>query len=162
MGRSISSIVLGVILIVVTLILMPLILDANDTILAENLTNLTGLEAIANVGPLVILLGLFSSGGLFTFQGLRGKGAGTKMDIGLLVGAVVVMVVALILFEIVIEETNTLWTAVGAASGNVTALQSVVGIIPMIIYVGIVIGSAGVHYKVHKRTRKSRRGWKKT
>ena len=157
MKGNISSIVLGVILILVTLILMPLILDANDDILTGNLTNLTGLEAIANIGPLIVLLGLFASGGLFTFQGIKGRGTGTKKDIALLVGTVIALVVALILFDIIIDETNTLWTAVGAAEGNVTALQSVVGIVPMILYVGIVVGSGGVHYAVHRRTRKHRR-----
>lgn len=155
--KSISSIVLGVILIVVTLILMPLILDANDSILTDaTVDNFTGLEAIAGVGPLIILLALFASGGLFTFSGIKGKGTGTKSDIAKIIGSVVAMVVALILFTIVMTQTAALLVSVAAAEGNVTALVSVVRIIPMILYVGIVMGSGLVQVKAHQRVRASR------
>ena len=66
------NIVLGVVTIAIAFIVFPIILEATDTILAnENLSDYTGLGAIVKIAPMIAFVGIFLGGGLLTFKGVK-------------------------------------------------------------------------------------------
>lgn len=70
---NIWKIVMGVIAIAISLIIFPIILDADASILAHaSLSSFTGLEAVAKIVPLLVLVAMFFSGGLLAFSGAKG------------------------------------------------------------------------------------------
>lgn len=143
---------MGIMTLVVTLIMAPIILTANSAIGSANITNLTGMSSIDDIGPIVIILGMLASAGLFAWSGAKGGSSIGRKDMMVSAGTAVAMTIALTMFIIVIDGCNTLYTA---AAGS-TALQSFVGIIPLLVYVGIIVGAGAVQYRTYKRTRRSR------
>jgi hypothetical protein len=66
-----TTMIIGIIMMVVALIMFPIILDAVSTILADaNLADYTGLETMVAIAPLIIFIGLLAGGGWLTFKGL--------------------------------------------------------------------------------------------
>lgn len=144
--------ILGFIVIVITLALAPTINTANAVIVAENLTNLIGMTAIAAFGAPLIILGLLTVGGVFAVAGVKGQLTSGVGDMMKVIGAVVIVIVSLTLFESVITYTNTL---IGASSGFAVVIY---GIIPIIIYVGIIVGAGWVSISAYRKGRKGGKG----
>lgn len=71
-----------------------------------------------------------------------------------IVMAIIGVTVALILFPIIITQANVLWTAAGT---TYTGMQSLVAVAPLIILVGLVVGSGFMGYSGVKTYRKSRK-----
>lgn len=141
--------IFGFIVIIVVLALAPSITTANATIVGDNLTNLIGMSVMSGFGaPLMIIMLLFG-GGMFAIAGIRGNMAGASLgDMLQVVWKVVLCIVALTMFDSIIDYTNTL-IGVGAT----TFATTIYGIIPLVIYL-LIIGLAGVTavsaYKAYK------------
>jgi hypothetical protein len=145
--------VIGFIVIIITLSLGSTIYTANASIVSANLTNLIGMSAISGFGAFIIIFGLLISGGLLT---ISGRGGGSKalsmMDMLSVVLSVVAIVIALSLFGNVITYTNTLITSAITASDSLG--QVGFGIIPILIYVGIIAGAGWTQYRaIRKQSR---------
>ena len=145
--------VMGFIVIIITLALAPTINTANATIIADNLTALTGMTAVAAFGAPLIILGLLFSGGFFAVAGMRGKMQGASMkDLLSVIGSVVLVIVALSLFTSVIEYVNAL---ILASSGFAVVVY---GIIPLLVYIGIIAAAGFTQVKTYRKySRKSKR-----
>jgi len=150
--KQINGIVMGIMTLVITLIMAPIILTANTAIASENLTNCTGMTSIDDVGPIVIILGLLTAAGLFAWAGARGGSSVGRKDMLVSVGSAIAITIALTMFTIIISSVNTLWTA---AAGS-TALQSFIGVIPLLVYVGIIVGAGYAQYRTYRRIRRKR------
>ena len=149
--KSLFGRIMGFVVIIITLALAPTIQTSNDAIIAANLTDLTGMTAVAAFGAPLIILGLLVSGGLFAVAGVRGRLQGASVgDMLSVIGSVVLVIVSLSLFTNVITYTNTLIGASAVGFGDV-----VYGIIPLMIYIGV-IAAAG--YAQVRAYRKSTRG----
>jgi len=146
--------ILGWIVIIITLALAPQINTANDTIIAANNTNLIGLAAIDDFGAPIMILGLLFSGGLLSVAGVKGRMQGASVkEMMSVVGAVVITVLALNLFDQAITYVNELIGPTASGFADV-----IYGVIPIILYVGIIAGATvytGV--KVIRRRRRNRR-----
>ena len=79
MGNT-MKLVIGLIAIAIAFIVFPIVLDGIATVLADvNLADYTGLEAVVSVTPLLVWVSLLFTGGLLTFQALKGGvGRGKK------------------------------------------------------------------------------------
>ena len=150
--KQVNGIVMGIMTLVITLIMAPIILTANSAIGSANITNLTGMSSIDDVGPIVIILGLLTTAGLFAWTGSKGGASVGRKDMLVSVGAAIGITIALTMFTIIISSANTLYTA---ASGS-TALQSFVGIIPLLVYVGIIVGAGYAQYRTYRKIRRKR------
>lgn len=153
---NLLSRILGFVVIIITLSLGATIYTANATIVSANLTNLIGMSAIAGFGAFIIIFGLLISGGMLVVAGKSGgSSALDKGDMMKVVGGVVVVVLMLELFSQVITYTNTLITAAITASD---ALGQVgFGIIPIVIYVGILAIAGWTQVSAVRKMRKARR-----
>ena len=153
--------IMGFIVIIITLALAPTIYTANSDIIGwGDLTPFLGLEVIAGFGAFVIILGLLVSGGLFTIAGIKGKIAGAGMrDILMVVGSVVVIIVMLTMFVTILDYVDDLITAAVAAADTLGEVGF--GIIPIVIYVGIIAAAGWAQVSTYRRvTGKGRRGSK--
>lgn len=73
------KIVVGIIAIAISFIVFPVALDGIQVVLSDaNLADYTGLEAVAQVTPLLIWVSMLFSGGLLTFQGVKGATGGRR------------------------------------------------------------------------------------
>jgi len=140
--------VMGFIVIIVTLALAPSINTANTAMLALNTTNLTGLNTAGDFGAPLIILGLLTSGRLMAIAGVKGKMKGGSMsDLFSVIGSVVVVIISLTLMQNVVTYTNTL---IAASTGFAI---TVYGILPLMIYIGIIAVSGFGAYKGAKALR---------
>jgi heme/copper-type cytochrome/quinol oxidase subunit 2 len=146
--------IMGFIVIILTLALGPSIYTANATILAWGVLDpFIGLEVVAGFGAFIIILGLLISGGLFTVAGIRGRLASAGMnDILLVVGAVIVVIVMLTMFTNILDWCDDLITA-AIAEGD-TLGEIGFGIIPIVIYVGIIAAAGWAQVHTYRRMRK--------
>ena len=81
MGKNVSGIIIGLIMIVLALAMFPIVLDAVATLLAwtgggSTLATFTGLTALVTITPLLVFIGLLAGGGWLTFSGFKGGGIG--------------------------------------------------------------------------------------
>jgi len=73
------KIVVGIIAIAISFIVFPVALDGVQVVLSDaNLADYTGLEAVAQVTPLLIWVSMLFTGGLLTFQGMKSTSAGRR------------------------------------------------------------------------------------
>lgn len=143
--------ILGWLVIIITLALAPSINTANNTIIAANNTNLIGLAAIDDFGAPIMILGLLFTGGLLSVAGVKGKMGGASVgEMMSVVGAVVVTVLALNLFVNAITYVNALIAP--SADGFADVIY---GIIPIILYVGIISGATVSGVKAFRKGRGS-------
>ena len=151
--------IMGFLVIIITLALGPAIYTANLAIVnyAGGLDQFLGLGVVAGFGAFIIILGLLVSGGLCAIAGVKGQlqGAGMK-DILMVVGSVVVVIVMLTMFVKVLDYVAALISAATDAGDSLGEVGF--GIIPIIIYVGIVATAGWV--QVHEY-RKMKKGGKK-
>ena len=143
--------IMGFIVIIITLALGPSIYTANAAILAwGDLTPFLGLEVVAGFGAFIIILGLLVSGGLFAIAGVRNQLKTASMkDILMVVGSVVVVIVMLTMFTSVLDYVDTLITAATGAGDTLGEIGF--GIIPIVIYVGIVAAAGWTQVSTYKR-----------
>lgn len=81
MSGNVWRIVIGLVAIAISLILFPIVMDGVATILADaNLADYTGLDALASVTPLLVFVGMLFTGGLLTFQGVKGVRASRRAN----------------------------------------------------------------------------------
>lgn len=68
-----SGVLLGLIMVAISFIVFPIVLDgANEILSHDNVTDYTGLEQIAAIGPmLVFVIMLFGGLGLTVYSGYR-------------------------------------------------------------------------------------------
>ena len=146
--------IMGFVMIIITLALAPTIATSNATIEAANLTNLPGMTAISAFGAPLIMIGLLFGGGFFAVAGVKGKMAGASMaDLFSIIGSVVLVIVSLSLFATVITYVNTLIGSEPVGFGGV-----VYGIVPLMIYIGIIAAAAYTQVRAYRRGKKRR--WK--
>lgn len=80
--NQLTSIVIGIIMIMISFIMFGVVLDSVDTLLSwtgaggTTLADFTGLTAIVTIAPLIIFIGLLAGGGWLTFRGLSMGGGG--------------------------------------------------------------------------------------
>lgn len=153
--------IMGFIVIIITLALAPTIYTANgNIILWGDLTPFLGLEVIAGFGAFIIILGLLVSGGLFTIAGLKGKMGSVGMrDILAVVGSVIVIIVMLTMFVTILDYVGDLITAAVAAGDTLGEVGF--GIIPIVLYIGVVAAAGWTQVSTYRRvTGKGRKGSK--
>ena len=144
---------MGFVVIIITLALAPTIQTSNDAIIAANLTDLTGMTAVAAFGAPLIILGLLVSGGLFAVAGVRGRLQGASVgDMLSVIGSVVLVIVSLSLFTNVITYTNTLIGVSAVGFGDV-----IYGIIPLVIYVGVIAAAGYSQVRAYRKVRGGRK-----
>lgn len=69
-------ILLGIVTIAVSFIVFPIILEGTDAILANtNISNYTGLQAIVQIAPMLVMIAMLFGGGLLVFTGYKGTKA---------------------------------------------------------------------------------------
>lgn len=151
--------IMGFLVIIITLALAPTIYTANAAILAWTGTGLIGqfigLEAIAGFGGFIIILGLLVAGGLFTLAGVRGKLAGASWrEILTVVGSVIVIIVTLTMFLTIMDSADTLIAAATAASDTIGT--TLFGIIPIVVYVGILAAAGWAQVHTYRRIRRGK------
>jgi hypothetical protein len=119
------------------------------------------MSAIAGFGAFIIIFGLLIAGGMLQLASRGGAAASLSSgDMMSVILSVVILVLSLELFESVITYTNTLIASAIAASD---ALGQVgFGIIPIIIYVGIIAAAGWTQARVIRKVRRARRGGLKT
>lgn len=154
--------IMGFMVIIITLALSPTIYTANAAILAwttsipagtNTLADFIGLEAIGGFGGFIIILGLLVAGGLFTLAGVKGKlaGAGWR-DIIMVIGSVIVVVVTLTMFLSILDFVDQLIAAAETASDTIG--QTLFGIIPILIYVGILAAAGWTQVSTYRKMRR--------
>lgn len=77
-GRSmdIKSTIMVTIVVVVAVILLPIVIDAADTLYDNaNISNYTGLQSFLGLIPLLYTVGLMAISGLLGFRKIRGSGS---------------------------------------------------------------------------------------
>lgn len=69
--RSIDfRVILGIVVVAISFIVFPIILEGTDTILSNaNISDYTGLEAIVKIAPMLVMVGLIFGGGLLIWKG---------------------------------------------------------------------------------------------
>jgi hypothetical protein len=140
--------IMGFVVIIITLALAPSINTANATIEAQNLTNLIGMTVVSDFGAPLIILGLLVSGGAFALAGMQGKLTGATMsDLFKVIGSVILVIVALTFMDTIIDYTNTL---IGSPPETGFALV-IYGIIPLIIYVGVIATAGWASVSTYRR-----------
>ena len=142
--------IMGFVMIIVTLALAPTIATSNAAIEAANLTNLTGMTAVSAFGAPLIIIGLLFGGGFFAVAGVKGKMKGASMaDMFSVIGSVVLVIVSLSLFTTVITYVNTLIGVSAVGFGDV-----VYGIIPLMIYIGVIAAAGYTQARAYRRARR--------
>jgi len=69
--RSIDfRVILGIVVVAISFIVFPIILEGTDEILSNaNIADYTGLEAIVKIAPMLVMVGLIFGGGLLIWKG---------------------------------------------------------------------------------------------
>jgi hypothetical protein len=143
--------ILGFLVIIITLALSPTINTANGTIASGNLTNLIGMDVVADFGAPLIILGLLVSGGVFAVAGVKGTLGGASMgDLFKVIGSVVVIVVLLSMFPEIMTYVNDL---IQDSTGFAITIY---GIIPIVIYLGIIVGAGWVQVQTYRSAKKGK------
>lgn len=135
--------ILGWLTVIIGLALAPTINTSNtavDTAWAVSSNNATmiGMGTVVDFGAPLMIIGILFSGAMIA---LGKVGDGTIKGMMDVIGGCVLTIVALAMFENVIGYVDTL---ISASTGFA---QTVYGVIPIILYVGIIAG-AGVYTAV--------------
>jgi hypothetical protein len=75
---SIMKAVYGELIIFITLILFPIIVTAFYTLYTTDNGTYTGFQEVVTIMPLLIFIGALFGGGLLMFQGITGRGGGSR------------------------------------------------------------------------------------
>lgn len=130
--------ILGWLIVIITLALAPTINTSNAAVATAltastgNATDMIGMWVVQPFGAPLMILGLLFAGGMF---GLGKIGDGTVRGMLDVIGAVILTIVALAMFEEVIGYVDTLLVA---STGFADVIY---GVIPIILYVGVIAGA---------------------
>lgn len=158
-GVNIQTVVLGVIVIVMGLIMLGIGMDTVDTLIGVNSTvdwtNYAGGEAMLEIFPLLMMISLILFGGVLIWIGY----GGSAMSIRDTIMVTIVVVVAVILLPLVIDNTDTLLAR--SDIDNYTGLSSFLGLVPLLYIVGIMTVTGLLAFKttrgkISTRRRKTR------
>ena len=132
---NIRTIILGAITIVLALIMLGIAMDTVSPLIAEetsiNWSRYPGGEAMLQLFPLIMTIGLVMFGGVLVWLGTTGKSMGIRSTIL----ATVVIVVAVIMLPIIIDAADDL---LGRSDiTTYTGLSSFLGLIPLLYTVGL-------------------------
>lgn len=159
-GVNIQTVVLGVIVIVMGLIMLGIGMDTVDSLIGTNSTidwtNYAGGEAILEIFPLLMMISLVLFGGVLIWVG----SGGAQMSIRDTIMVTIVVVVAIILLPLVIDNTDALLAR--ADIGNYTGLTSFLGLIPLLYIVGIMTVTGLLGFKTVRGKLPTSRRKKKT
>ena len=67
--RNKSQILTGIVMIMIAFVMFPIVLDGAASVLAANTTNMTGLDDVVAISPVVIFLMLLLGGGWLSWKG---------------------------------------------------------------------------------------------
>ena len=150
--------IMGFIVIIITLALSPTIYTANGDIAAWGVLDpFVGLEAIAGFGAFIIIFGLLVGGGLFAVAGVRGQLAGANIrDVIMVVGSVILIIVMLAMFVSLLDYVDELIDA--AIVDGDTIGEVGFGLIPIIIYVGILASAGWAQVSTYRKLKKGGKG----
>lgn len=134
-NANIRTIILGAIVIVLSLIMLGIAMDTVSPLIAANTTitwdNYPGGEAMLQLFPLIMTIGLVMFGGVLVWLGTTGKAMGIRSTIL----ATVVIVVAVIMLPIIIDAADDI---LGRSDiSTYTGLSSFLGLIPLLYTVGL-------------------------
>jgi hypothetical protein len=132
--------IMGWLVVIIALALAPTINTTNGYI-SSNVTAATesaymiGMSTVVAFGAPIMIISILFSGALI----VMGKiGDGTTKSLMGVIGTVVVVIIALSMFVSIIGYVNTLITA------STGFAQTIYGVIPIIIYIGIIASAGGV------------------
>jgi len=152
--QSLFTKILGFLVIIITLALAPSIVTANTAITSSgNLTaDMIGMSVIGGFGAPLIILGLLVSGGVFAIAGVKGQlGGASFTDLFSVIGSVVVVIVLLTMFSNILDYVKAL---IDASTGFAVVIY---GIIPLLLYIGVIAGAGWVQYRAYRRMKGGRR-----
>jgi hypothetical protein len=137
MSGAIMGAIYGIVSLIITAVFLVLDFNGMSAITtSSNLTNMTGTATMVGMSPILVLVFSLFASGLLAFAGAMGsKVSGMKQAMGV-IGGQIVLLVFIYMFPIIITFWNLLWTAAGATS------QAFVGMIPMIVWILFIVGSA--------------------
>ncbi len=157
MTSKLKGVIMGILDIVVSVLLFPIILTGVSGITGHtHIATFTGLETVALILPLVILLGMVFSGGMLAYTSVKGKAMGNMMTH---IWGVILIFVTLILFPVILDTFYSLITTAGA---TYTGFASVAPLMPLVLLVaGVFSGgflmfrgySGGGGHRHHKKYR---------
>lgn len=158
MGNLVPKI-LGWVVVIIALALAPTINTSNTAIdtawaAATNNATMIGMGTVVDFGAPIMIISILFSGALI----VMGKvGDGTTKSLLDVIGVIVILIIALSMFTNVIDYVDTL---ISASTGFA---QTVYGVIPIILYVGVIAGAGGYSaikaYRVKKKAKKSYAGF---
>jgi hypothetical protein len=135
-GANLTTIILGAITIVLALIGLGIAMNtigplvgANTTL---NWTRYPGGQAMLQLFPMIMLVGLVIFGGVLIWMGTTKGKAITIRDT---VMTVIVVVVAVIMLPIVMDACDSAYD--NAYAGSFTGLTSFLGLVPLVYTVGL-------------------------
>jgi hypothetical protein len=132
--------IMGWLVVIIALALAPTINTTNGYI-SSNVTaavhgaSMIGMSTVVAFGAPIMIISILFSGALIV-MGKIGDGS-TKSLMGV-IGTVIVVIIALSMFVSIIGYVDTLITA------STGFAQTIYGVIPIILYVGIIAGAGGV------------------
>src|SRR3972149_5137542 len=129
--------IMGYIVIVITLALAPSISTANlDIVNHVSVANMTGMSVVGDFGAPLIILGLLVAGGAFAIAGSKGKLTANTSDLLKVVGAVIVVIVALTFMPTIMDYVEDLIDVAGGGFAQV-----IYAIIPLVLYLGVIVNA---------------------
>lgn len=155
---NIRTVILGVIVIIVGLIMLGIAMDTitpmvetNGTV---NWTSYPGGQAMVQLFPFLMFIGLILFGGLLVWIGVSGQQIGIRDTIL----ATVVVIVAIIMLPMVVTQTDTLLAREDIST--YTGLSSFLGLVPLLYVVGLLfitglLGFKAVRGKIPTRRKKA-------
>ncbi len=161
--KTILPKVMGFIAIVITLALAPAIYTANLTVVnyggGSGMVNFTGMDAVSPYGGFLLILGILIAQGIFQIAGFGGgKSEGWK-DLVFSVGIVIAVIILLNVYASAVLPAFTKLIA-SASVADDSIGQTVFGVLPIVIYLGIIItsvageGGKAIYNKVKGRGKK--------
>jgi hypothetical protein len=159
-GLNISGLMMmgiAMIFLAVGFIMYPIVMDATDTILAwtadaalvnlpaGDITDFTGLEAIVNITPLLVLLGFVTAGAVSGFLGIKmakGAAGGSLNPSGLMMLGlgVVFIAIALIIYPVIMDGVSIALDAALDPLSTYTGLAPILSVTPLIVLVAFIAG----------------------
>lgn len=146
--------ILGWVVVIIALALAPTINTSNTAIdtawgAATNNATMIGMGTVVDFGAPIMIISILFSGALI----VMGKvGDGTTKSLLDVIGVVVILIIALSMFTNIISYVDTL---ISASTGFA---QTVYGVIPIILYVGIIAGAGGYSaYKAYRSKKKAKK-----
>ncbi len=106
------------------------------------------MSVVTEFGAPLIVLGLLVVGGIFAWKGTGGQNMGDLMKT---IGLVIVAIVGLTFMSDIVDYTNDL---IDASTGFAVTLY---GIIPLLIYLGIIAAVGWTGYSAYRGGRKSKK-----